>query len=216
MGRALLTGTRSCPFRDWSAVPKLPQFPGWSPIPEHERLFTEFMDLAGVETAYVTDNPFLLGPRFDRSARASTCPGRSISKASTGSGTPAPSGRSWRPGSRLPATCCQPLRGPRRRSGCGRTSGSTGPAGSGTLRARGCSRRGSPLCANSRIASRSSSASTRSTRTRLERAFHYVRRFGRHEGIEPILPLNTPYSKVEEIEIADDQLKRVQEPTRPS
>ena len=31
--RALLTGTRSFPFRDWKVAPKLPQFPGWSPIP---------------------------------------------------------------------------------------------------------------------------------------------------------------------------------------
>jgi arylsulfatase A-like enzyme len=64
--RALLTGTRSFPFRDWKVAPKLPQFPGWSPIPAYKRIFTEFMDAAGIETAYVTDNPFLIGPRFKR------------------------------------------------------------------------------------------------------------------------------------------------------
>ena len=64
--RALLTGTRSFPFRDWKVAPKLPQFPGWSPIPAYKRIFTEFMDAAGIETAYVTDNPFLIGPRFER------------------------------------------------------------------------------------------------------------------------------------------------------
>ena len=64
--RALLTGTRSFPFRDWKVAPKLPQFPGWSPIPAYKRIFTEFMDEAGIETAYVTDNPFLIGPRFER------------------------------------------------------------------------------------------------------------------------------------------------------
>jgi arylsulfatase A-like enzyme len=64
--RALLTGTRSFPFRDWKVAPKLPQFPGWSPIPSYKRIFTEFLDDAGIETAYVTDNPFLIGPRFER------------------------------------------------------------------------------------------------------------------------------------------------------
>ena len=64
--RALLTGTRSFPFRDWKVAPKLPPFPGWSTIPAYKRLFTEYMELAGVETAYVTDNPFLIGPRFER------------------------------------------------------------------------------------------------------------------------------------------------------
>jgi arylsulfatase A-like enzyme len=67
--RALLTGTRSFPFRDWQVAPKLPQFPGWSPIPPYKRLLTEFMDEAGIETAYVTDNPFLIGPRFERFRR---------------------------------------------------------------------------------------------------------------------------------------------------
>jgi arylsulfatase A-like enzyme len=64
--RALLTGTRSFPFRDWKVAPKLPQFPGWSPIPPYKRIFTEYLDDAGIETAYVTDNPFLVGPRFER------------------------------------------------------------------------------------------------------------------------------------------------------
>jgi arylsulfatase A-like enzyme len=67
--RALLTGTRSFPFRDWKVAPKLPQFPGWSPIPPYKRIFTEFMDAGGIETAYVTDNPFLIGPRFERFRR---------------------------------------------------------------------------------------------------------------------------------------------------
>jgi len=64
--RALLTGTRSFPFRDWKVAPKLPQFPGWSPVPPYKRIFTEFLGDAGIETAYVTDNPFLVGPRFER------------------------------------------------------------------------------------------------------------------------------------------------------
>ncbi|MEJ7826523.1 MAG: sulfatase [Solirubrobacteraceae bacterium] len=62
--RALLTGVRSYPFRDWQATEQLPPFPGWNPIPESRRVFPEMMRDAGVETAYVTDNPFLIGPRF--------------------------------------------------------------------------------------------------------------------------------------------------------
>ena len=78
--RALLTGTRSFPFRDWKVAPKLPQFPGWSPIPPYKRIFTEFLDAAGIETAYVTDNPFLIGPRFERFRGRSTPPSRSTSR----------------------------------------------------------------------------------------------------------------------------------------
>jgi arylsulfatase A-like enzyme len=62
--RALLTGVRSYPFRDWQATEQLPPFPGWNPIPEGRRVFPQMMRDAGVETAYVTDNPFLIGPRF--------------------------------------------------------------------------------------------------------------------------------------------------------
>lgn len=67
--RALLTGTRSYPFRDWQVAPQLPPFPGWNPIPASRQLFPELMTGAGVETAYVTDNPFLIGPRFQKFRR---------------------------------------------------------------------------------------------------------------------------------------------------
>ncbi|NLT07211.1 MAG: sulfatase-like hydrolase/transferase [Solirubrobacterales bacterium] len=64
--RALLTGVRSYPFRDWQPEPRLPPFPGWSSIPAARPTFPEVMSAAGVTTAYVTDNPFLIGPRFAR------------------------------------------------------------------------------------------------------------------------------------------------------
>jgi hypothetical protein len=98
MRRALLTGTRSYPFRDWEAAPKLPQFPGWSPIPAHKRLFTEFMELAGVETAYVTDNPFLIGPRFERFRQAldiSTLSGRRTRGKPNGTNTRSATAAKW-------------------------------------------------------------------------------------------------------------------------
>jgi len=62
----LLTGDRRFPFRDWHPEPFLPKNPGWSSIPSSEPTFLELLDRAGVTTAYVTDNPFLIGPRYAR------------------------------------------------------------------------------------------------------------------------------------------------------
>jgi arylsulfatase A-like enzyme len=62
--RALLTGVRSFPFRNYVPTKGLPVGPGWIPIPDHHPIVTEVMGEAGIETAYCTDNPFLVGPRF--------------------------------------------------------------------------------------------------------------------------------------------------------
>ena len=62
--RALLTGVRSFPFRNYVPTKGLPVGPGWIPIPDHHPIFTGVMADAGIETAYCTDNPFLIGPRF--------------------------------------------------------------------------------------------------------------------------------------------------------
>src|ERR687895_809462 len=62
--RALLTGVRSFPFRNYVPTKGLPVGPGWIPIPDHYPIITEVMGEAGIETAYCTDNPFLVGPRF--------------------------------------------------------------------------------------------------------------------------------------------------------
>ncbi|MEX1142055.1 MAG: sulfatase [Thermoleophilaceae bacterium] len=62
--RALITGMRSFPFRNWTVTPSLPAEPGWNDIYPYQPMFTETMSEAGIETAYVTDNPFLIGPRF--------------------------------------------------------------------------------------------------------------------------------------------------------
>jgi arylsulfatase A-like enzyme len=62
--RALLTGMRSFPYRDWVVTKGLPAEPGWVPIADHQPILTEVLGEAGVETAYCTDNPFLIGPRF--------------------------------------------------------------------------------------------------------------------------------------------------------
>jgi arylsulfatase A-like enzyme len=63
--RALLTGMRSYPFRDWKRTPKMPGKPGWNPIYENlQPIVTDVMRKHGVRTAYATDNPFLIGPNF--------------------------------------------------------------------------------------------------------------------------------------------------------
>ena len=62
--RGLLTGVRSFPFRNYVPTKGLPLGPGWVPIQENQPIVTEVLGEAGVETAYCTDNPFLVGPRF--------------------------------------------------------------------------------------------------------------------------------------------------------
>ena len=62
--RALLTGIRSFPYRNYVPTKGLPVGPGWIPIPDFQPIVTETLGEAGVETGYCTDNPFLVGPRF--------------------------------------------------------------------------------------------------------------------------------------------------------
>ena len=62
--RAILTGTRTYPFRDWRATPGLPAIPGWNPIWDFQPVFAELLAPAGVHVVYVSDNPLLAGSRF--------------------------------------------------------------------------------------------------------------------------------------------------------
>ncbi|MEJ7789978.1 MAG: sulfatase [Thermoleophilaceae bacterium] len=62
--RAVLTGQRGFPSRDWVLTEGLPEEPGWTPIGAHQPIFTEMLGNAGINTSYCTDNPFLAGPRF--------------------------------------------------------------------------------------------------------------------------------------------------------
>ena len=63
--RSLITGMRSFPFRDWKRTEGYAAYPGWGPVHSIHPLVTEVMRAGGVETAYVTDNPFLEGGRFE-------------------------------------------------------------------------------------------------------------------------------------------------------
>src|ERR687894_78892 len=48
--RALLTGVRSFPFRNYVPTKGLPVGPGWIPIQEHQPIVTEVLGEAGIET----------------------------------------------------------------------------------------------------------------------------------------------------------------------
>ena len=62
--RALITGMRAFPFRDWRKTDGMPTVPGFNPIYDHQPVATEVMRAHGVTTVYVSDNPILAGPRF--------------------------------------------------------------------------------------------------------------------------------------------------------
>lgn len=62
--RALVTGMRAFPFRDWRATPGLPAVPGYNGVYDHQPLMTEVMRTHGVNTLYLTDNPLFEGERF--------------------------------------------------------------------------------------------------------------------------------------------------------
>jgi arylsulfatase A-like enzyme len=62
--RALVTGMRAFPFRDWRRLDGFPSVPGFNPVWDHQPLLMEQTRAAGVETIYVTDNPVFEGERF--------------------------------------------------------------------------------------------------------------------------------------------------------
>jgi arylsulfatase A-like enzyme len=68
--RALVTGMRAFPFRDWRRLEGFPSVPGFNPVWDYQPLLMEVTRAAGVETIYVTDNPVFDGPRFAGVRRA--------------------------------------------------------------------------------------------------------------------------------------------------
>jgi arylsulfatase A-like enzyme len=68
--RALVTGMRAFPFRDWRRLEGFPEVPGFNPVWDHQPLLMEVTRAAGIETIYVTDNPVFDGPRFADVRRA--------------------------------------------------------------------------------------------------------------------------------------------------
>jgi arylsulfatase A-like enzyme len=210
--RALLTGTRSFPFRDWKVAPKLPQFPGWSPIPPYKRIFTEFMDAGGIETAYVTDNPFLIGPRFER-FRKTLDHSKSVYEQGEY--------RSWNIGidhdrvaskQQIENYLLPALQGTeaekRLQENVGFNRGRSGEqlSGARTLKEGMAVLRElkdkQPLFLGV-------DAFDPHEAWNVPTAFKL--RFKDHEGVEPILPFKTPYSKVKDLEVTEDQVQQVRE-----
>lgn len=64
--RALVTGKRSFPYREWRRHDGFAPVPGWNPVYVRQPLISEALEREGVEAAWVTDNPFFSGPRYDR------------------------------------------------------------------------------------------------------------------------------------------------------
>jgi arylsulfatase A-like enzyme len=63
--RALVTGKRSFPYREWRRREGFAPVPGWNPVYTRQPLIQQALDSEGVETVWITDNPFFSGPRFD-------------------------------------------------------------------------------------------------------------------------------------------------------
>jgi arylsulfatase A-like enzyme len=76
--RALVTGMRAFPFRDWRRLDGFPPVPGFNPVWDHQPLLMEVTREAGIATVYVTDNPVFEGPRFRDVRRAGSSAGTSI------------------------------------------------------------------------------------------------------------------------------------------
>ncbi|HEX2071535.1 MAG TPA: sulfatase-like hydrolase/transferase [Thermoleophilaceae bacterium] len=63
--RALVTGKRSFPYREWRRHDGFAPVPGWNPVYVRQPLVAEALARERVETTWITDNPFFSGPRFD-------------------------------------------------------------------------------------------------------------------------------------------------------
>ena len=76
--RALVTGMRAFPFRDWRRLEEFPSVPGFNPVWDHQPLLMEATRGAGVETVYVTSNPVFDGDRFAGIRRAGSSAGAAV------------------------------------------------------------------------------------------------------------------------------------------
>lgn len=70
--RALVTGKRAFPYREWRHRDGFAAVPGWNPVYVRQPLITEVLEREGVATSWITDNPFFSGPRYDGVVRRTT------------------------------------------------------------------------------------------------------------------------------------------------
>lgn len=62
--RALITGRRAFPYREWHPMEGFAAVPGWNPVYERQPLVTEALAAEGIAASWVTDNPLFSGPRY--------------------------------------------------------------------------------------------------------------------------------------------------------
>lgn len=70
--RALITGKRAFPYREWRRHDVYAPVPGWNPVYVRQPLMTEVLAEEGIATRWITDNPFFSGPRYDDMVRRTT------------------------------------------------------------------------------------------------------------------------------------------------
>lgn len=63
--RALITGRRAFPYREWHPTEGFAPTPGWNRVWARQPLVTESLVDAGVETVWITDNPLFSGSRYE-------------------------------------------------------------------------------------------------------------------------------------------------------
>jgi arylsulfatase A-like enzyme len=214
--RALLTGHRSYPFRDWKLEDKMPPFPGWNGIPAGRATFPEVMRRRGISTAYVTDNPFLIGPRFTDFRRSLDISESLYIQGEYRNSYNTPLPRGVIASEDAVARYLLP--------GLAGTSNVTKLREYVGLNVA-MGRRREKQYAAARVIGAGMELLPRLKRKRPfflgvdafdpHEAFDpppsYKRRFGDHRGVEPILPFTAPFSRVADIDITDEQIERVRE-----
>lgn len=63
--RAVHTGLRSFPFRNWQPWPGLPQAPGWQPIGSDQSTLSEILEQVGYTRVAIADTPYYFRPSMN-------------------------------------------------------------------------------------------------------------------------------------------------------
>jgi arylsulfatase A-like enzyme len=63
--RAIHTGMRTYPARNWKPLKQLVPLPGWDPIPDKETTLAELLQQVGYTNVLLADNPMVFGPSMN-------------------------------------------------------------------------------------------------------------------------------------------------------
>lgn len=63
--RAIHTGLRTYPARDWRQLKQLVPLPGWDPVPDKETTLAELLGQVGYTNVLLADNPMVFGPSMN-------------------------------------------------------------------------------------------------------------------------------------------------------